>query len=176
MRLLLALVVLLPMLSPIAVAAQAATAEALPPTLTPGTPESDPFYLPPTPLPPGEPGALIRWEAMPAPAGGRAWRILYHSTALDGSDIAVSGTVFASDRPAPPGGFPLVAMGHNTTGIAQACAPSLAPFHPLPGADEAFYEQQVAGFVDGGFAVVATDYQGLGTPGAAQYAISSAQA
>ena len=36
------------------------------------------------------------------------------------------------------------------------------PFHPLPGASEAFYAEQVAGFVDGGFVVVATDYQGLG--------------
>ena len=53
-------------------------------------------------------------------------------------------------------------MGHNTTGIARGCAPSLDPFHPLPGASEAFYEQQVAGFVDGGFVAVATDYQGLG--------------
>jgi pimeloyl-ACP methyl ester carboxylesterase len=53
-------------------------------------------------------------------------------------------------------------MGHNTTGIARGCAPSLDPFRPLPGAEEAFYQQQVAGFVERGFVVVATDYQGLG--------------
>ena len=116
----------------------------------------------PSPLPAGDPGALIRWAPMPAPGGLRTWRILYHSTALDGRDVAVSGVVFAPDRPAPPGGFPLLAMGHNTTGIAPVCAPSLDPFQPLPGATEAFYEQQVAGFVDGGFVAVATDYQGLG--------------
>ena len=160
MRLLLAFVVLMPLLGPVAAAAQAATPVTVSPTR--GTPENDQFYLPPSPLPPGNPGALIRWEPMPAPAGVRAWRILYHSTALDGSDVAVSGTVFSPDRPAPTGGFPLVAMGHNTTGLARVCAPSLDPFQPLPGASEAFYEQQVAGFVDGGFAVAATDYQGLG--------------
>ena len=99
---------------------------------------------------------------MPAPPGIRAWRILYHSTALDGRAVAVSGAVFAPDQPTPPGGFPLLAMGHNTTGLARMCAPSLDPFVPLPGATEAFYDEQVAGFVDGGFAVVATDYQGLG--------------
>ncbi|MCD6033766.1 MAG: hypothetical protein K0S78_5952 [Thermomicrobiales bacterium] len=165
MRLLLALVVLLPLFSPIAAAAQTATPAAVSSAPVAGTPESDAFYLPLSPLPPGAPGALIQWEPTPAPAGVRAWRILYHSTALDGSDIAVSGTLFTPDQPTPPGGFPLVAMGHNTTGIARECAPSLDPFHSLPGADEAFYEQQVAGFVDGGFAVVATDYQGLGVAG-----------
>ena len=162
MRLLLAFVVLMPLFSPIAAAAQSATPAPSSQTPTPVTPESDPFYLPPSPLPPGDPGALIRWEPMPAPAGVRAWRILYHSTALNGSDVAVSGVVFAPDQPAPAGGFPLAAMGHNTTGLAAACAPSLDPFQPLPGASEAFYEQQVAGFVDGGFAVAAADYRGLG--------------
>jgi pimeloyl-ACP methyl ester carboxylesterase len=124
--------------------------------------EIDPFYLVPSPLPPGDPGALIRWAPTPAPPGLQTWRILYHSTALDGSDVAVSGVVFAPDHPAPPDGVPLLAMGHNTTGIARGCAPSLDPFQPLPGGAEAFYEQQVAGFVEGGFVAVATDYQGLG--------------
>jgi pimeloyl-ACP methyl ester carboxylesterase len=127
-----------------------------------GTPAIGSFYLPPSPLPAGKPGTSIRSAPLPASVGLRAWRILYYSTALDGSDVAVSGTVFAPDEPAPPGGFPLLAMGHNTTGIAQECAPSLDPFHPLPEATEAFFEQQVAGFVDGGFVAVATDYQGLG--------------
>ena len=99
---------------------------------------------------------------MPAPPGIRAWRILYYSTALGGRAVAVSGAVFAPDQPTPEGGFPLLAMGHNTTGLARMCAPSLEPFQPLPGATEAFFELQVAGFVDGGFAVVATDYQSLG--------------
>jgi pimeloyl-ACP methyl ester carboxylesterase len=162
MRLLLALTVFLPLLWPMAAAAQSATPVAPPPTSVASALASDPFYLPPSPLPPGDPGALIRWEPAPAPPGVRAWRVLYHSTALDGSDVAVSGMVFAPDKPAPPGGFPLVAMGHNTTGIARACAPSLDPFRPLPGAEEAFYAQQAAGFVDGGFVVAATDYQGLG--------------
>jgi pimeloyl-ACP methyl ester carboxylesterase len=127
-----------------------------------GPPASDQFYVPPSPLSAGEPGTLIRWAPMPAPPGIRAWRILYHSTDMDGGDVAVSGAVFAPDLAARPDGFPLIAMGHNTTGIARVCAPSLDPFRPLAGAAEAFYAQQVAGFVDGGFVVVATDYQGLG--------------
>jgi pimeloyl-ACP methyl ester carboxylesterase len=141
---------------------QAATPTTAAPALPAASQEIDPFYVLPSPLLTGNPGALIRWEPMPAPPGLRTWRILYHSTALDGSDVAVSGVVFAPDRPAPPTGFPLLAMGHNTTGIARACAPSLDPFQPLPGATEAFYEQQVAGFAEGEFVAVATDYQGLG--------------
>jgi alpha-beta hydrolase superfamily lysophospholipase len=157
---LIALVTVALLLAPLAAAAQASTPAASPTQAA--TPKIDPFYLPPSPLPPAQLGTLIRSAPLPAPAGVRAWRILYHSAALDGGDVAVSGTVFAPDRPAPPEGFPLLAMGHNTTGIARVCAPSLDPFHPLPGADEAFYAQQVAGFVAGGYAVVATDYQGLG--------------
>jgi pimeloyl-ACP methyl ester carboxylesterase len=155
------LVTLLLLFTPLAVAAQVATPPGTLASIV-GTPESDPFYLVPSPLPAGDPGVLIQWAPMPAPPGLRTWRILYHSTALNGSDVAVSGVVYAPDRPAPPGGFRLLAMGHNTTGIAPVCAPSLDPFQPLPGATEAFYEQQVARFVDGGFVAVATDYQGLG--------------
>lgn len=159
---LLTFVALLLLLAPIITSAQTATPAPASVTGSPGLSEIDPFDVPPSPLPPGQPGALIRWASLPAPAGVRAWRILYHSTALDGSDVAVSGTVFAPDEPTPPDGFPLLAMGHNTTGFARVCAPSLDPFVPLPGAAEAFYDEQVAGFVDGGFVVVATDFQGLG--------------
>jgi pimeloyl-ACP methyl ester carboxylesterase len=143
-------------------AAQVATPLPTSAAVVSATSEIDPFYLAPVPLPAGAPGTLIRSASAIAPTGIRAWRILYHSTVLDGGDVAVSGVVFAPDQPAPAGGFPLLAMGHNSTGIARVCAPSLDPFQPLPGATEAFYEQQVAGFIDGGFAVVATDYQGLG--------------
>lgn len=122
------------------------------------------FYQPPVSLPPGDPGTLLRWEPLTAPDGVRAWRILYRSAGLDGQPVAVSGALFAPAAPAPPGGFPLIAMGHNSTGTARQCAPSRDPFAPQFGADEAFFAEQVAGFVTGGFAVVATDYQGWARP------------
>lgn len=126
--------------------------------------ETNPFYELPSPLPPGQPGALLRSEPMAAPPGVKAWRILYRSTGLDGEQVVVSGAVFAPEREPPPRGFPVLAVGHNTTGVAPACAPSLDPFEPLPGADAAFYQEQVEEFVDAGFAAVATDYRGLGAP------------
>jgi hypothetical protein len=93
------IVTLMLLVTPFAAVAQAAPTTAAHASIA-GTSESDPFYLPPSPLPPGDPGALIRWAPMPAPVGLQTWRILYHSTALDGSDVAVSGLVFAPDLPA----------------------------------------------------------------------------
>jgi len=122
----------------------------------------DPFYDVPTLSPDGQPGDLLRAEPIVAPEGVIAWRILYRSTGLAGAPVVVSGTVFAPDAKPPSDGFPVVAIGHNTTGIAPACGPSLDPFTPLPGADAAFYPEQAEPFVDAGVAVVATDYRGLG--------------
>src|ERR1700730_17990091 len=83
-----------------------------------------PFYQPPDPLPPGRPGALIRSERLAAPAGYVAWKILYHSLGAADADIAVSGFVVIGDRPAPPGGRPVLAYAHGVRGLARACAPS----------------------------------------------------
>lgn len=137
-----------------------------------------PFYDPPVPLPAGRPGELIRMEALDAPDGVRAWRVLYHSTTFRGEDTAVSGMVAVPDGPAPAGGFPVIAVAHGTVGSARICAPSLNPFHArspsLPGvghAAESFYVQMVQPFIGAGYAVAATDYRGLGTPGPAPYLV-----
>ena len=138
-------------------------------------PAAGAFYQPPNPLPKKKPGTLIRSEPLTnAPAGSRGWRILYHSTGLNGEDIAVSGMVFApaADAPVPStsatakaaGGRTVVAWAHPTTGVADQCAPSVLPDGPT----------LVAGlqsFLDAGFVVAATDYQGLGTPGLHPYLV-----
>jgi alpha-beta hydrolase superfamily lysophospholipase len=126
--------------------------------LEPGNPTA--FYQPPTPLPDGLPGTLLRVAPLrTAPPGARGWRILYRST--DGTDqpIAVSGVVFVPDGTAPAEGRPVVAWAHATTGVASRCAPSLRPAAlatVIPG---------LAAFLAAGAVVVATDYPGLGTPG-----------
>ncbi len=57
---------------------------------------ADGFYLPPDPLPPGEPGEPIRVDEMDAylmpgvRIRARAWRILYRSTTATGEPTAVS--------------------------------------------------------------------------------------
>ena len=118
-----------------------------------------PFYALPTRMPHGEPGDLVRSEPLANAADGvRAWRVLYHSTDLEGDDILVSGVVAAPDAPAPDGGRTVVSWGHPTTGTTERCAPSLAT-HPL---------DTIAGFeelITRGYVVVATDYAGMGAPG-----------
>jgi alpha-beta hydrolase superfamily lysophospholipase len=119
----------------------------------------DPFYLPPDPLAAGAPGELIRVEPLtPAPPGTRAWRILYHSQAPDGRDVAVSGMVFAPDSPPPPGGRPVLAWAHPTSGMSPDCAPSR---QEDPGSATTW----LSGALEKGWVVAATDYYGLGTPG-----------
>jgi pimeloyl-ACP methyl ester carboxylesterase len=115
-----------------------------------------PFYLPPSPLPGAEPGSVIRSEPIAsAPMGTTAWRLLYHSRDLAGDDIPVSGVLIVPDGPAPPGGRTVVSWAHPTTGAAPPCAPSLAvdPFQLIEGLHE---------LLAAGYAIVATDYPGLG--------------
>ncbi|MCK2027381.1 lipase family protein [Microbacterium sp. SSW1-47] len=132
---------------------------------------SDPaFVTAPTPLPSGAPGSLIRSEEIDsAPVGTRAWRVLYHSRDLAGSDIAVSGLVVVPEGPAPENGRTVVSWAHPTTGAATACAPSLAldPFELIAGMHELLAE---------GYAVVATDYPGLGVEGASSYLLGVPEA
>ncbi|HTV97840.1 MAG TPA: hypothetical protein VME42_17725 [Steroidobacteraceae bacterium] len=123
------------------------------------------FYDPPQPLPRAAPGTLIRSEPFTGytlPAGASAIRILYHSRALSGADIAASGVVLIPGGKAPAGGWPVIAWAHGTSGVARMCAPSLMK-------DVEYGDEGLMPMVAAGFAVVATDYAGLGTPGPHQY-------
>jgi hypothetical protein len=113
------------------------------------------------------PGTMLRHEPLPVafslPAAGRAERILYVSSDWkDGHAITVSGAVYFPMGNAPPGGWPIVAWAHGTTGVADVCAPSLRPHST---SDSAYLDA----WLEQGYAVVATDYPGLGTPGPHPY-------
>ena len=128
------------------------------------------FYANPDPIPAGPPGQVVRFESMAAPfTDSQAWRVLYTSTSYDGSPIVVSGMVFAPTTPPPAAGRPVVSWAHPTTGIVDACAPSRidAPYGDVQGLQE---------FLAKGWAVVATDYQGLGTEGMHPYLVGSSEA
>jgi len=85
-----------------------------------------------------------------------AARIEFESkSGIDGSSQLVSGSVFVPKGEPPPGGWPVVAMGHGTTGIQHDCGPSRSP-NLLGSADP------VATLVNSGFMVALPDYQGLG--------------
>jgi hypothetical protein len=116
----------------------------------------------------GSPGKLLRQEPLPAalalPAAGRSSRILYSGTSGVGQakPIIVSGTLYLPKGRAPKGGWPIVAWAHGTTGVADVCAPSWQGWSPR---DTAY----LGAWLKQGFAVVATDYEGLGTPGMHPY-------
>jgi len=116
----------------------------------------------------GPAGTVIRQEPMPF-LGGKAFRILYRSTGLHDEPIAVSGVVVTPPGPPPSGGRPIVAWAHPTTGIVPRCAPSLATF--------VFQQMQgLRDMVNRGYAVAATDYPGLGTPGPHPYLVGVSEA
>ena len=124
-----------------------------------------PFYDPPRPLEPAAAGTLIRSEPFGGyelPPGAHAVRILYHSRALNGADIAASGVVLVPAGDAPKDGWPVIAWAHGTSGVARMCAPSLMK-------DVEYGDEGLMPMVAAGFAVIATDYAGLGTPGRHQY-------
>ena len=128
------------------------------------------FYSTPSSIPSGAPGTILRFETMNAPfPESQAWRVLYTSTGINGETIAVSGMVFAPAGPIPPGGRPVVSWAHPTTGIDDQCAPSRSP---KPYDDV----QGLADFLNLGWVVVATDYQGLGTDGMHPYLVGASEA
>jgi len=116
------------------------------------------FYDTPTPLPLAPAGSLIRSEQFDGyalPPGISAVRILYHSRSSSGKDVPVSGVILVPDRSAPAGGWPIIAWAHSFQGIARECAPSL-----LENLGEGSY---FAMYTKLGYAVIVTDYAGLGT-------------
>ena len=138
------------------------------PQLPRQAPAGDAFYQPKS-LRSGRPGEVIWAAPIIAPAGSRGWKILYHSQAIDGHDIAVSGTVIVPTSKAPPGGRPVISWAHGTHGLADACAPSKA-------LDIAYRIPGIKDFIKQGDIVVATDYEGLGTPGEHPYLVGESEA
>src|SRR5690349_1303051 len=120
------------------------------------------FYKPPASVP-SKHGSAIQWRTLTGDAVLKSAAsnrlLLYSSTSDDGGKVAVSGTVAVPKGKAPKGGWPVVSWAHGTVGIADACAPSLIG---MPGNyDSALLNS----WLKAGYAVVRTDYEGLGVPG-----------
>lgn len=116
------------------------------------------FYEPPDPLPDGEHGDLLRYQRLESVDGAELYKVLYLSESVQGDPIAVSGvvgipTAAGADRP-------VLSWAHGTTGMADECAPSREPLD---------LSALVGPFVEQGWIVAATDYEGLGTPGLHPY-------
>lgn len=120
-------------------------------------------------------GKLLDRQPLAANLGlesaARAYAIRYTSTnGVTGSGtLPVTGALFIPKGAMPEGGWPLIAWAHGTVGIGDGCAPSR---NPRSTRDRTYLNH----WLDEGYAIVATDYQGLGTPGPHPYLNSRAAA
>ena len=115
---------------------------------------------------PSVPGTLLRQapleDRLRLEKASKAVRFLYASEGFDGKPVAVSGAAFLPEGSPPAGGWPVIAWSHGTVGIADLCAPSWRGRSPR---DVSYLNY----WLEKGYAVVATDYEGLGTPGPHPY-------
>lgn len=136
--------------------------------------------------PSGKLGQVMKKEKIATPIkGAQAWKIAYVSSDVAGRKHLVTGLVVAPSGAPPKEGRPIMAWGHGTTGAAQSCGPSqvLNPAVPL---NEYFLIggnswtdygiPSIEEFINEGYVVVATDYQGLGGGGEHQYALAATNA
>jgi pimeloyl-ACP methyl ester carboxylesterase len=111
--------------------------------------------------------------------GAEAFRIRYHSQDMHGKATESTGLVIAPT--AAGDNRKVLSWAHGTTGLGDAACPSL---QPDPARELVTYFQSgsttqidygipgLQDFINDGWIVVATDYQGLGTEGIHQYTVN----
>jgi pimeloyl-ACP methyl ester carboxylesterase len=102
--------------------------------------------------------------------------VLYKQVGIRRKLVPVSGIVSVPKGTPPKGGWPVVTYAHGTTGIAPQCAPSrdTGAASGAHGADVGIAPLLNAWIRDG-YAVVRTDYEGLGGPGVHPYLIGRSE-
>ncbi len=94
----------------------------------------------------------------------RAWKLKYVTLDSHERRARSTGTVFIPHGKPPKGGWPVVSWAHGISGLGDACAPSkVGPV--LKQRDWSYLRT----WMRQGYAVVASDYVGLGTPGLMPY-------
>lgn len=141
-----------------------ANAETMPPTGAPDWSGMDVRdYAGPVPA---QAGTLINHVRMGSklsvPGAAQAYRIQYSTPNQHGAMATSTGAVFVPAGKPPAGGWPVVAWAHGTVGLGDDCTPSA---HPRSQRDSDY----LAHWLRQGYAVVGTDYVGLGTPGLMSY-------
>lgn len=133
--------------------------------------------------PTGKLGQVIKKEQIKTSLkGAQAWKIAYISSDVAGRQTIATALVIAPVGPAPKEGRPILAWAHGTTGSAQNCGPSQIT-DPTRALNQYFLMNGNSWtdfgipngqeFINEGYVVVATDYQGLGGGGKHQYAVAA---
>lgn len=135
--------------------------------------------------PDGRLGPVLSKESIPTIiAGADAWLIAYVSSDTLEKKTISTALVIAPKGDVPREGCPIVAWAHGTTGTAENCGPSQLtnPAQPLNqylfvgGNSWTDYGvPAIETLIKRGYAVVATDYEGLGRGGVHQYAVATTQ-
>ncbi|ONI76118.1 lipase [Actinosynnema sp. ALI-1.44] len=135
------------------------------------------FYTPPSPLPAGRNGDVIKSQPSFI-AGSDATRVMYLSRDSKDKVIPVTGTVMVPKKAWPgPGPRPVVGYAPFTAGLGDGCAPSKTMAGEGQGdAASIFQTGFVNALLEKGIAVAQTDYEGLGTPGDHTYVMREAEA
>ena len=148
-------------------------------------PSVPPFYESvQTIKPSGKLGQIIKKEQIKTSIkGAQAWRIAYISSDVNEQLTISTGLVVAPIGKAPLEGRPIMAWSHGTTGTAQSCGPSQV-VNPAASLNEYFLTSgnswtdyglpSLQTFINEGYVVVGTDYQGLGGGGGRHQYLASA--
>ena len=111
--------------------------------------------------------SLIEIEEIDVGEMGVGFRVIYESESILGEPIEVSGLVLAPDRNAKKS-RPVLSVTNGTPGLADQCAPSRQ--EPLPNLS------LIQPFIEAGWVVVASDFEGLGTDGIHHYIVGESEA
>ena len=130
------------------------------------------------------PGTLLsREEIEVSITGARAWKVRYISKDVNGVLHEVSGLVIAPK--AAGSNRKLLTWCHGTTGLGDAACPSAQPgpvrdlitYFDAPSTQQIDYGVPgLQAWINDGYVVCASDYQGQGTPGQHQYEVNRTQA
>jgi pimeloyl-ACP methyl ester carboxylesterase len=117
-----------------------------------------------------KPGAILKLEAFnidSLPPGSSSYIVLYRSQNESGQPTVCSGLIFLPNKTF--GNVPIVSFAHATSGMGKECAPSrqMDLFVDMP---------WIIPMLEKGWALCASDYSGIGTPGTPQYMIGTAGA
>lgn len=130
------------------------------------------------------PGTLLHHEQIRSSIrGARAWRVRYSSRDVLGRAHESTGLVIAPIEDAHD--RPVLTWCHGTTGLGDAACPSARPdparelitYFSAEATEQIDYGVPgLQDFIDAGWIVCATDYQGLGTAGMHQYLVNRTNA
>ena len=118
---------------------------------------------------PGELGSLltvspIRDRHFALPGAGSVYDLTYLSRGAGGTTTPVRATLWLPSSKAPRGGHPVMSYGHGTIGLGDDCRLAAGFGQAGPG-----YGKYLGPWLTRGFAVVATEYAGIGGPGVHPY-------